>query len=345
MARLNEDELKKQIKSGTFDNVYFIYGEESYLKEFYVNKLKSKIVDPAFADFNYHCYENKNTPLDVILNDADTLPVMSEYTFILVHDYPLDKSESELELLKAYFNDISQSCVIVFWCDNIDVDVKKNAKWRKIENAFAKFGASVDMQKRTESDLAKLIVSRAKKKNCLLSLNDARYLIRTVGSDIKTVFNETDKICAFVSQGEITKQNIDLLAVKSLQARVFDLSKSILKGDCDGAFEILNGLFAQKEEPIAILAVIASCYTDMYRVKCAKAANQAQNDVGNYYNYKNKEFLLTNASRNCKDISFENLRKSIDVLAKTDELLKSTSVNKNILLEETVAKLLMLRGA
>lgn len=344
MARLSEDDLKKQIKSGEFDNAYLIYGEESYLKEFYVNKLKAKIVDPAFADFNYHCYENKNTPLDVILNDADTLPMMSEYTFILVHDYPLDKSESDIELLKAYFNDISQSCVIVFWCDNVVVDVKKNSKWKKIENAFAKFGASVDMQKRSESDLARLVVSRAKKRDCILSLNDARYLIRTVGSDIKTVFNETDKICAFVSKGEITKQNIDSLAVKSLQARVFDLSKAILKGDCDSAFEILNVLFAQKEEPIAVLAVISSCYVDMYRVKCAKSANQPQDDVSNYYNYKGKDFLLTNASRNCKNISFENLRKSIDVLAKTDELLKSTSVDKNILLEETVAKLLMLRG-
>lgn len=344
MARLNEDDLKKQIKSGEFDNVYLIYGEESYLKEFYVNKLKSKIVDPAFADFNYHCYENKNTSLDAILNDADTLPMMSEYTFILVHDYPLDKSDSDIELLKNYFKDVSQSCVIVFWCDNVVVDIKKNSKWKKIENAFAKYGTSVDIQKRTESDLAKLVVSRSKKRDCTISLNDARYLIRIVGSDIKTVFNETDKICAFVSNGEITRQDIDSLAVKSLQARVFDLSKAILKGDADSAFEILNVLFAQKEEPIAVLAVISSCYVDMYRVKCAKSAGEQPNDVGNYFNYKGKEFLLANASKNSKDISFDNLRKSIDVLAKTDELLKSTSVDKNILLEETVAKLLMLRG-
>lgn len=344
MARLNEDDLKKQIKAEKFDHAYLIYGEESYLKEFYVNKLKSKIVDPAFADFNYHCYENKNTPLDVILNDADTLPMMSEYTFILVHDYPFDKSENDIELLKKYFNDVSQSCIIVFWCDNILVDVKKNSKWRKIENTFAKYGASVDIQKRSESDLAKLVVSRAKKKDCIISLGDARYLIRIVGSDIKTVLNETDKICSFVLNGEIKKQDIDSLAVKSLQARVFDLSKAILRGDADSAFEILNILFAQKEEPIAVLAVISSCYVDMYRVKCAKTAGQSQEDVLNYYNYKGKEFLLANAAKNSKDISFENLRKSIDVLAKTDELLKSTSVNKNILLEETVAKLLMLRG-
>ena len=61
MAKIGEKELKQHIKNKEFSNAYFIYGEESYLKEFYVNKLKEIIVEPAFADFNFHQYNGKDT--------------------------------------------------------------------------------------------------------------------------------------------------------------------------------------------------------------------------------------------------------------------------------------------
>lgn len=353
MARIGENELKEQIKAGSFSNAYFIYGDESYLKEYYIKKLKSKIVDSAFEDFNFHQYETNNTPLEDILQTAQMLPMMSEYSFILVHDYPLNKSASDIEALKEFFKDIPESCIIVFWFDSIEIEYKKDkygkitiveSKWKTIESAFAKAGSSVNLEKRSEGEIAKLIVSSAKKRNCSIDSNNARYLISVSGNDIQTLFSELEKICAYASGREITKEDIDSLAVKSLQARVYDLSKFILTSNSTGAFSVLNTLFAQKEEPLSILAVISSCYIDMYRVKCAKAANENENEISSYYSYKGREFLIRNASRDCRNISFEALRKSIDVLEKADELMKSAPIDKKLLLEETVAKLLMLKN-
>lgn len=345
MGKIGEAELKNQIKNNELSNVYFIYGEETYLKEFYVKKLKEKVVEPAFADFNFHQYEGKNTAMDEILQDAEMMPMMAQYSFLLVHDYPLDKSASDVDALKEFFKDVPETCVLVFWYDSIEVDTKKNAKWRSIENAFAKAGSSVNLEKRTESDLVKLIVSSAKKRLCIIDSGNARYLISVVGSDIKTLFNELEKICGYVGEGEITKKNIDELAVKCLQARVYDLSKFILAGNSDGAYGVLNVLFAQKEEPISVLAVISSCYVDMYRVKCAKSANVNEMELSEYFNYKGREFLIRNAARDCRNISIVDLRKALDILSKTDELLKSTAIDKKLLLEETVAKLLFLRNS
>lgn len=342
MARIGEKELKQQIKANDFSNVYFIYGEESYLKEFYINQLKDKLVDPAFSDFNFHRYEGKNSAIDAILQDSQTLPVMSKYSFILVHDYPFDKSSSDVNAIKEFFKDVPESCILVFWFDNIEIDIKKNAKWKAIESAFSKAGTSVNLEKRNENELVKLIVGSAKKRGCHIDSNCARYLISVVGSDIQTIFNELEKICAYAEKREITKNDIDKLAVKSLQARVYDLSKFILSKNSYGAYGVLNVLFSQKEDPISILAVISSCYIDMYRVKCAKAANENENELSDYFSYKGREFLIRNAAKDCRHISFENLRAAIDILQNTDELMKSTSINKNLLLEETVAKLLCL---
>ena len=345
MAKIGEKELKEQLKTEDFSPVYLIYGEESYLKEHYVNKLKDKLVDEAFADFNFHQYEGKSASISDILQDADMLPMMGGTTFVLVHDYPLDKSQKDIDALKEYFKDISPSCVLVFWYDNIEVDTKKSARWRSVETAFAKAGSAVNLEKRTEGELARLIASSAKKRGCIIAPDLARYLISLVGSDIQTIFSELEKICAYTGEGNITKETIDKLAVKSLQARVYDLSKFILQGNSDKAHAVLSALFAQKEEPIAILAVIASCYVDMYRVKCAKSAGANESELSGYFSYKGREFLIRNAARDCRTVSIDSLRSSIDIIADTDEKMKSTAIDKNILLEETVAKLLISRSA
>ena len=51
MPKIDEMQLKKEIKSGDFKNAYLLYGEESYLKEYYANELKNKIVDKTFEAF------------------------------------------------------------------------------------------------------------------------------------------------------------------------------------------------------------------------------------------------------------------------------------------------------
>lgn len=344
MAKIGEIELKNQIRAGEFSNVYMFYGEESYLKEYYVSLLKSKLVEPAFADFNFHQYDGKKVSISDILVDAETVPMMAERSFLLVHDYPFDKSKDDIETLKEYLKEPCEYAVIVFWFDTIEIDTKKNVKFKSLETAVAKYGTAVCMEKRTEAELAKLIVSSAKKRGCIIEQNNARYLISVVGNDIKTIFSELEKICSFVGEGEITKQIIDDLAIKCLQARVYDLSKFILAGNSDGAYGVLRVLFAQKEEPISIMAVISSCYIDMYRVKCAKASGEGDESLSKYFNYKGREWLIRNAARDSKNLSLENLRDAINLLSSTDEKLKSTGIDKNLLLEETVAKLLALRN-
>lgn len=344
MAKIGEAELKNQIKNNDFSNVYMIYGDEGYLKEFYVKRLKEKLVESAFADFNYHHYDGKKAPLSEILTDADMMPMMSSNTFLLVRDYPFDKSKEDVELLKEYLKDVNEAAVIVFWFDNLEIDTKKNTKLKALEAAVSKYGTAVELNRKTESELVRLVSSKVKKSGCTIDSANAQYLISVVGNDLKTILNETEKICNSLDGGEITRKTIDSLAVKCLQARVYDLSKFILNGKSDEAYGVLRVLFAQKEEPIVILAVISSCYIDMYRVKCAKASGQGEQSLTQYFNYKGREWLIRNAVRDSKNLSLENLRCAIDVLSNTDKKMKSTAVDKNLLLEETVTKLIALRN-
>ena len=75
------------------------------------------------------------------------------------------------------------------------------------------------------------------------------------------------------------------------------MANAIVAGNYSKAYELLDILFYQNEEPIAILAVLATSYVDMYRVRACIQSGQAVSTLSQYFDYKGKEFKLKNAER------------------------------------------------
>lgn len=340
MARITETQLKAQLSSGEYESAYFIYGDESYLKEHYVNRFKKKIVDKTFENFNYHNFEGGISGLNEIIQSAEMLPVMSKYCLVTVHDYPFDKSEEDRKLLKDFLQDLPESSVVVFWYDSVEVDVKKNSKWKSVENLFSKSACSVCLNKKNEGELVKILTAGAKKRGKILSADNARRLISVSGTSIQVLINELEKLCHFAHSDEITKAEIEEIATKCLEARVYDLSKAIVKKDYDTAHAVLDTLFAMKEEPIVISSVISGCFVDMYRAKCAKINSMGEGDIIKAFNYGSRTFAVSNAMRDCTKLSLEALRNSIDIVNEADSKLKSTACDSKLVLEETIVKLM-----
>lgn len=246
MGRIDEKELKKQIKDGDFSKAYLIYGEESYLKEFYVGNIVKKLVSGPLQDFNLHKFDGKQESVDDILKDADLLPMMGDCNVILACDYPFDKSEKDCKEIKEYLKDIPESTVMIFWYNSISPDFKKGARWKGVEAAFAKYGSSIELKKKSEQDLVKLLVSGCKKRGAVLSSANASYLISVSGSDIKTLLNEIQKLSSYADGSEITKDMIDRLAVKCLQSKIYDLSNAVVRGNYEKAYSVLDSLLPPK---------------------------------------------------------------------------------------------------
>lgn len=340
MAEYTEQELKAHIKKGEFSNAYFIYGDEPYLKNFYLSQIISKAVDPAFESFNLHMHEGEKVDLEDVFKDAEMLPMMSEYNLVVIRDYPADKTKASADAIKEYISDLPESTIFILAFIEYSPD-NKSKHLSVLEKAFNSAGIVVKMQRRTENDVVKLLVSGAKKRKALLSPQNAKYLISVCGNDLKTLLNELDKLCSFVSGEEITKAVIDNMATRSFEARIYDISSAVSKNDAKRAYDILNYLLDNKVKAQDILSEICSTFVTSYRVKCAKTAGESYNDVGNYFNYRGRDFLLRNANRDSSLYSENQLRRAVDICISADIQLKSTSISEKIILEEAIAKLLL----
>lgn len=342
MSIITEVELKKQISEGRFNNLYLIYGNEPYLKQFYTSKIISKAVDPQFSAFNLHIFDSPDTSLSEISDCAEAFPMMDDKTCVVVKDMNLSSlNQSQLETLEKIISDIPQSTVLIFQLQNVQVDIKKNDKWKKIISLFDKNGCAVPLDKKTVGEIKKLLISGAGRRGHTLSPNVAEYMINTVGDDLNQLLNELEKLCYYCKDESIEKKDVDEIVTKSTEASVFELAGEIVAGNRDMSFKKLSYLFFQKTEPVNINAALISAYVDMYRAKVYVTSGGNARDAAKYYNYRNKEFRLTSGLRDASRMNLEQLRKCLDILGETDLMLKSTNIDKKLLLEQTIVKLML----
>jgi DNA polymerase-3 subunit delta len=163
-----------------------------------------------------------------------------------------------------------------------------------------------------------------------------------VGEDMSTLQNELNKVCAYVGSGEITRSAIDKTVIISIEAKVFQLSRMIVRGEADNAFENLANLFKLREEPVIILSVLSKAFVDMYRVKAIKEKGISYAKLSEDFPsaYKGRSFILDNAANDASRYNLAQLKNALDLLSNADRRLKSTNEDPKTILEELILRLL-----
>ena len=149
-----------------------------------------------------------------------------------------------------------------------------------------------------------------------------------------------DKLCACQQSGEISRELIDALTPKLLDASAYDLSACILAGRTADALKMMDELFQQREEPILMLSALSGAFVDNYRAKLAmnarKSAQQAAADFG-YFG--GRAYFFGKTCTAVRSIPEENLRRCLEVLYRTNVLMNSSKQDERILLERAVTEL------
>ncbi len=343
MPEISESQLRKEIESDALAGLYVLYGEEKYLVALWAGRLAQKAAGNAFRDFNFQQFGGDASP-DAVGDAVEALPFMTERKCVVVRDLTLDgRTPAELKKLAQLISETPDSTVLVLQFASSSPAFKKDKKWKDLYALCTQHGKCVAFPRRKPADLQKLLISTASKRGCVLDRTGAQRIVSYCGDNLETLLNELEKVCAFTGQGPISLETIDRLVTRNLEARVYDLSKHLLAGRYPKAYETLDLLLAQNEEPINILAVLSGTYLDLYRVRCAMQSGESAMEPANHFDtYKRREFRLRNAENNVRHLSTQQLRDSLEILLETDLALKGSRTAPRILLEKALAKLLVI---
>lgn len=260
--------LKTDLSAGTPACAYIFYGEESYLREYYLGELRKKLVPAGFEEFNYHVLEGKDLTVQALAEMAEAMPMMTERTLIVVTDYDIFRlGEEQREKLVAFLGDIPPYCCLVFVYST--VEYKPNKTMKKLCKAIGDHVETVEFRAADSSDLIAWITRRFRALGKEIDRQTAEYLIFTCGGLMTGLVPEITKIGTYAKGRTITQKDIDAVADPVLSAEVFRLSDAVLEGNYDKAASILGELLKMQTEPILILASLGSQLRRIYTARLA----------------------------------------------------------------------------
>ena len=260
--------LKNDLSGGSPGCAYLFYGEESYLREYYLGELRKTLVPAGFEEFNYHVLEGNGLTVQALTEMAEAMPMMAERTLIVVTDFDIFKlGEEQREKLISFLEDVPPYCCVVFVYDT--VEYKPNKTMKKLAKVITDHVETVEFRAAENSDLVSWISRRFKAMGKEIDRQSAEYLIFTCGGLMTGLVPEIAKIGAYARGKAITEKDIDAVADPVLSAEVFKLSDAVLQGNYDLAASILGDLLKMQTEPIMILAALGSQLRRIYTARMA----------------------------------------------------------------------------
>lgn len=339
MAICYENALKNNISSGNILNNYFIFGEDTFLKKQYVDKIIDKIVDREDV-FNYSFFESE-CDLQEVYDAKEQFPMLSDKKCVVLCDFDIEKcSKSDFEKIKEMCEIATDTTVFILWCNNLQVDIKKNDRVKKIIEATEKSGGmAAQIDHRSVEDLKKMLIKGAQKRGCEFQSGVAEYMVDVCGNDINLLVGELEKVCAYVGKGKIERDIIDNIITKTVEASIFDLSKQIFDTNIPAAVKLIDKLFFLRIESNIILHNISSSFVDAYRVFCALKEGVTPEQLAKEFGYGNRAFLLRRLVSTVRNIGPNKFHMCFDEILAADRAIKSFSASERVIIEQLIIKL------
>jgi DNA polymerase-3 subunit delta len=109
---------------------------------------------------------------------------------------------------------------------------------------------------------------RAQQLGVRLDAEAAQMLAAALGTDLRALANELEKLAVYVGQGgRIAPAEVRLLTASTQQSRVFDLTDALARRDRPRALALLHELLDAGESPLGIVAITASQTRALMQVK------------------------------------------------------------------------------
>ncbi|HET9721947.1 MAG TPA: DNA polymerase III subunit delta [Candidatus Saccharimonadales bacterium] len=181
-----------------------------------------------------------------ILDAVQSLPFLAARKLVIIRSLGSNKDASGQ--IEQIIDSAGDSTDLIFYEPSID---KRTSYFKvlKSRTELEDYG-ELDVQ-----SLAKWLVAEAKNQGGQLGLADANYLVDRVGTDQAQLAAELDKLLIY--EPRVSRENIDLLTVRTPQSKVFDLLDAAFAGNKKKALELYEEQRAQKVEPQAIMAMLA----------------------------------------------------------------------------------------
>lgn len=319
--------LIEDLKKHEFKNVYLLFGEETYLKNQYKNKLKNALI-PEGDTMNLNIYSGKGIDVKEVIDQAETMPFFGERRLILIEDSGFFKNASPE--LADYMKTVPAETYIVF----VESEVDKRGKLYK---AVKSAGRPVEFARQDEKTLMRWILGILKSERKNITQDTMQLFLEKTGTDMENISQELEKlICYTMGRDVITKDDVEAIGTNRTVNKIFDMINAIAGRQQARALSLYYDLLALKEPPMRILFLIARQFNLLYQVKELLEQGYDINTIASKTGLQS--FIARNYVRQAGAFAKEKLKEAVEDCIDSEEAVKTGQINDRMSVELLIVK-------
>ena len=309
---------------------YLLYGTEKFLID---KEIKNIINKNNIEEINISKYDLEINGLNEILDDANTVSLFSNNKLIIVENaYIFSRTQNKkidnLEILENYLKNNSDT-IIIFINNNEKIDnVKKIVKLIKEKGIIKEFNPLKNINSTVKNMFDDYKISD----------NAINLLIDRVGNKLELIYQEVKKLKIYKNDDKIiTDTDIEDVVVENISVDIFKFVDDIINKNKKEAIKSYKELLKINEEPIKIVALLASKFRLMYQASKLAKKGYTEEDISGILGVHKYPVHLAIVSG--YKYSSQILLKYLNDLADLDIGIKTGEKDKELALELFILRL------
>ncbi len=313
------DKLKKDLSTGKPGQLYIFHGEETYLRDHYLGRLREAVLTGGLGEFNRHDLSARDMSPHALEEAVDCLPMMAERTLVEVTDFDLFKAgEKDREGYIRILSNLPDYCCLVFLYDILEY--KPDAR-TKLAQTVKAHSTVVNFARQSPRELVDWVRRHFKAQGKEIDSRLCEELIFLCGDLMHSLQQEIGKIAAYAKGDKITRADIEAVATPQLSAVVFRIADAIGEKSFDRAAATLGELYQMQKSPYEIMGAFGKQMRQLYSARLALAGGKGAAWVAQLWGMRYPaDRLLVSARR----FSLQWCRRAVVRCAQTDLAMKST---------------------
>lgn len=295
--------------------IYFFYGQEEYLMEKEIKKLKNELLDVSFMSMAYKVFDNP--AFDKLIEIVQAAPLMFGKTLSLIYfdkyllGNKLSFDDKQIACIDNALSMLNENVNIIFICKIPGDENKKPDSRKKIYKTLSKYSQTREFNRYKSYDklLPSVIAGIAKEKGLTINSDSVSFLTEQLGTNLTLIDSEFEKLKVAIYPDKVINKEV-IKKYCSSSEDVFVLADLIISGNKNEILKQYN-LLTEKRHPLEIFSVLQSSFQRFIFIK----------------NYEKR--------MSAKEMSLK-LKLHEFIIMKTQEKLKKTSLDRLINIRENL---------
>lgn len=330
--------IDEDIRTGSFKQIYLLYGEEGYLKKQYRDKLKHALTETeggmsmggmgGGSDMNFTAFEGKDINPKEVIDLAETLPFFADRRVILIENSGFFKNSCED--LAEYLTEPAPTTCFLFVEDEVD-------KRSKMYKMVKKDGRIVEFATQSEELITRWILSRLKKEGKNITGSVMQLFLSKTGNDMGNIDRELEKlICYTLDKDVIEAEAVEAIATEQTTNKIFDMVNAIAEHNQTRALDLYYDLLTLKEPPMRIMYLITRQFNILLSIRDMARKGLDQQTMAQKAGIP--PFAVKRNLTQAKGFTLEQLKDALKEGVELEEAVKTGRMNDQMAVELFIMK-------